>query len=465
MQVTETKTEGLKREFNVLVPAGDIENMISDRLKELGRTARVPGFRPGKVPTALLRKQHGAALMGEILEKTVNESSRELLTERGLRPALQPKIEITAFDEGKDLEYSMALEVMPEIEAMDYSAIKLERLVAEPAESDVEQALERLAAAHKSSTPVTTKRKAKDGDVVVIDFVGSIDGEEFPGGKADDYPLELGPGFEEQLVGVKVGDHADITVTFPEEYQAAELAGKETVFSVEVKELKETAPSTVDDDLAKKVGLDDLDALKKTIRADHEREFKEVSRMRLKRSLLDMLSEKYTFEIPEGLADSEFESIWNQFDEERKAGKLEQDEAEAAKSDDEHKAEFRDIAARRVRLALVLADVGRLNNIQANQEDINRALANMARRYPGQEKMVMDYFRENKEAMESIVAPIFEEKVVDFIVEMATITDKSVSIEDLMKDPDEEKAEEKKKPAKKAAPKKKAAKKKAEDEA
>lgn len=455
MEFTETKAEGLKREFKIAVPAAEIEADLADRLKELARTVKMPGFRPGKVPVSLLRKKYGPSVMGEVLEQAVNDSSAKIMSEKELRPAVKPKIEVINFEEGADLEFTMALELLPEVENLNFSKIKLERLVAVVDEGEIDKTLERMAGAYKTSEPVAAKRKAKLGDILIIDFVGRVDGEEFAGGKADGYSLELGSGsfipeFEDQLVGAKAGDKMDIKVTFPDDYGASELAGNESVFEVSVKELHEARPAAIDDALAEKMGAKNLAELKKNIRQEHEREFKELSRLRLKRTLLDHLADTYEFGIPEGLLESEFSAIWTRYEERRESG---EEEAEKGKGDDELKSEFRAIAERRVRLGIVLAQVGRDNNIQVSQEEINRAIRASAK--PGQEQAVMDYYRDNAQALDAIKAPIFEDKVVDFIIEMASVSDKEVSLEELLKEPDEEPA---KKPARKKAAGKKAGK-------
>ena len=458
MEFTETKTEGLKREFKIAVPAADIEADISGRLQELARTVTLPGFRPGKVPVSLLRKKYGPSVMGEVLERMVNQSSSEVMSEQELRPAVKPKIEVTSFEEGADLEFTMAVELMPEVSDLDFSKIKLTRLVVEVDEGEIDKTLERMAEAHKVSEPVAAKRKAKSGDVLIIDFVGRVNGEEFAGGKAEDYSLELGsgsfiPGFEDQLIGAKAGEKVDVKVTFPEDYGASELAGNEAVFEVGVKELNEARPAPIDDALAEKVGTKNLGDLKKSIRQEHEREFKELSRLRLKRSLLDHLAGAYEFDIPDGLLESEFDAIWTQYQERREAG---QEEPEKGKSDDDLKSEFRTISERRVRLGIVLAQVGQDNNIQVSQEETNRAIQASAN--PGQEKAIMDYYRDNAQALDAVRAPIFEDKVVDFIIEMTSVSDKKVTLDELLKEPEEKPV---KKPAKKKPAKKKPAGKKA----
>ena len=455
MQITETKAEGLKREFKIVVPAADIEEQVDNRLKELTHTVRMPGFRPGKVPASLLRKKYGQSVRGEVLERSIGESSNQTMTDRGLRPAMQPEIEIVSFDEGEDLEYTMVVELFPEIEPIDPAAITLEQLVAKADEETVEKTLRRLADAHKTSEAIASKRKSKAGDILLIDFVGRVDGEEFQGGKAESYLLELGsnsliPGFEEQLIGAKAGEEVAVEVTFPEDYGAENLAGKAAVFDVSVRELRKSVAAAIDDDLAKKVGTEDLEALKKAIGEDHDREFKNISRLRLKRALLDNLADAYSFEVPEGMVEREFEAIWKQIEEQRQEGAEADDPEDEGKSEDELKAEYRAISERRVRLGLLLVEVGRLNNLSVGQEEVNRAIAAEARRYPGQEKAVFDYYRDTPEAMEAIRAPLMEDKVVDFILEMAEITERTVSVDELLAEPDEaEKAAAEGKPKKK----------------
>jgi trigger factor len=450
MQVVETKTEGLKREFKVAVPAGEIEAKVAERLGEIARTAQLPGFRPGKAPLALLRKRFGAAVMGEVLDRAVDDTSRRAFDERGLRPAGTPKIEITSFKEGSDLEYTMVLEVMPDVPPIDFAGLKIERLVAEVEDSDVDRVVQRLAEQRKETRPAAEARKSRAGDTLVVDFVGRAEGKDLPGGTAEGYHLELGskmflPGFEDQLVGVGAGDKMQVRVTMPDAY-GPELAGKEAVFEVTVKELREAVPAAVDDELARKLGFAELGALKAAAREQQQRELKAISRGRLKRSLLDALARAHAFEVPPGMVDSEFESIWNEYRQHVRAGT----ETEApGKSEDELKAEYRGIAERRVRLGILLAEVGRLNNIRVSQEDMNRRMIEEARRHPGQEQAVMDYLKKTPAAQQVLMAPLYEDKVVDFILEMAEVSERKVSVEELLKEPlDGEEAS----PAKAAAP-------------
>ncbi|GAB6053679.1 trigger factor [Magnetospira thiophila] len=465
MQVTETLAEGLKREYKIVVPVAELDQKVNIRLKDAAKTISLPGFRPGKVPVSLLKQRFGKSVLGEVLEEAVNESSQQTVRDNDLRPVMQPKIEIVSFDEGKDLEYTMAVELFPEFEPVDFSTLSLERLVVEVDEADVDKSLERLAEAHKSSQPVTSKaRKAKSGDILVIDFTGRLDGEEFPGGKAEDYNLELGsgtfiPGFEDQLIGAKADEDREVKVTFPAEYGAENLAGKDVVFEVKVKEIRESAPAAIDDELAKKAGIDSLEDLKQRIRDEQSKEFSTISRMRLKRTLLDKLAESHSFAVPEGMLEAEANAVAKSLADEARAEEDAEVPAEGEpEAEVEVTAEHRDIAERRVRLGLLLAEVGRRNHIEVTADDVTKALMSEASRYPGQEKMVMDFYRQNPQMMEQIKAPIFEDKVCDFVIELATVVDKPVSVEELLRDPDEDetpKAESK--PKKKAAPRKKKA--------
>ena len=470
MQVTETKSEGLIREFTIALPAKEIEEKISFRLKELSKTVSLPGFRPGKVPVAVLRKKYGPSVMGEILERAVNDSSQQALAEKGLRPAMQPEIEVTSFEDGKDLEYTISIEILPEITPTDFSKIKLKRFVPNTNPSEIDEVLENLAKSHGDSKVISETRKSKDGDVLLIDFLGRVDGVEFAGGKAENYELTLGsgsfiPGFEEQLIGLNAGDKAEVKVAFPDNYGAAELAGKDAVFDVTVHELKEPTPAAIDDQLAKKVGMENLEALKKSVQEEQEREFNNMARMILKRELLDQLADSHDFEVPGKLLEREFETIWAQYEEQRKTAADSGQPApeDDGKSEEDQKQDFRVIAVRRVRLGLLMSEVGRVNNIEISQEDLNNQLMEEARRHPGREQEVIDHFKSNPQAMEQLSAPVYEEKIVDFILEKATVTDKKTTLEDLIKsmetDDDKPKGKSKAKPKSKAKSAKKPAKK------
>lgn len=464
MEAIQTAADGLKREFKIVVDAKDIEFRLDARLEEIRKTANLPGFRPGKVPVSLLRKRYGDALRGEILEQAVTESSSQAISENNLRPALQPAIKITEFEPGGNLEYSMSVEVMPDIVLGDFSEIKLTRLIGEIVDDDIAKMLDRMAASEKSFVPVAKPRKAKQGDALVIDFVGTVDGVEFEGGSAKDHTLELGAnafieGFEDQLVGAKTGDHVTVKVNFPEAYGNDDLAGKSAVFEVDVTALQEAEQVAVDDAFAQSRGYDDLAALRTMAKERMRRDYDVVTRAQVKRALLDKLADLYDFPVPPGMVDSEFEAIWKHLLEGREKNEI--DPSDVGRDDDELREDYRAIAERRVRLGLLLAEVGRVRNVSVEQDEVNRAVMERAKSFPGQEKMVLKHYQKNPQAQDELRAPLFEEKVVDLIISEATVTDNKVSIEALLSAPEEHAPEAKKKPAKKKPAKKPAAAKKA----
>ena len=446
MQVTETTAEGLKREYVIVVPATDIESKLVSRLNQLGTSVNIPGFRPGKVPITLLRKRYGDAVRGEVLEQTVQDSWQKTVEDKGLRPAGQPKVEIVKFEEGADLEYKLAVEVLPEIAPVDFANIELEKRVAKPTDEQVQKALERIAE-QRRGFEADASRAAALGDLVVIDFVGKVDGEPFGGGTVNDFQLELGSGgflqgFDEQIVGAKAGETRPAKVQMAADHPNEQLRGKEISFDVTVKEVRTPKPVAVDDALAQSGGLENLDALKKAVREQLEREYAQISRLHLKRALLDKLSDMHDFAVPEGIAEQEFQTIWAQLKEAMDKGQL--DEDDKGKSEDELKERYRTIANRRVRLGLLLSEIGRTNNIRVSQDDVNRAMQQEVARFPGQEARVYEYFQKNPQAMQELQAPIFEDKVVDFMTAMAKVTEREVSVEDLYRDPDEAPAAEEK---------------------
>jgi len=437
MQITETNATGLKREFKVVVPADALQGQVETRLKELGERIRMPGFRPGKVPLQLLKQRYEKSVMGEVLEKTVQEGSSQLLNERNLRPAGQPKVEIVKFENGADLEFSVAMEVIPEITPVDFKTIALERTVVDVPDSEIEESLQRLAKRQRKPEPAADDHAARSGDVVVIDFVGRVDGKEFEGGKADDFHLELGsgafiPGFEDQLTGLKKGDRKTVNVTFPAEYGNKDLAGKPAEFDVTVKQVSQLKDTPIDDEMAKALGADDLATLRTRVREQIERDYRLAGRARLKRGLLDQLADKHDFTLPEGLVEAEFEAIWKQIETDMKADRL--DAEDKGKSEEQLKTEYRDIAKRRVKLGLLLSEVGRSNNIQVPNDDLTRAVIAEARRYPGQEKQVIDYYQKTPEALNQLRAPIYEDKVIDFILELAQVSERRATPEQFRKE-------------------------------
>lgn len=491
MQVTVTSADGLKRELKVQVPVKDLEARVGQKLDELKNTIRLKGFRPGKVPVAHLRKTYGKQVMSEVIQETVGESSQKALEEQTLRPAVQPQIdfegEIEAVMNGEaDLTYKMTFEIIPSFEVADFSAISVERPKAEVTDADVEEALKRLAENQKNYEPRAEGAPAEEGDLLTIDFVGRIDGDAFAGGSAEDARLEIGsgrfiPGFEEQLKGARAGDDVEVKVTFPSDYGAENLAGKDAVFEVKVKEVQAPAEMKIDDDLAKRFGFDALDKLREVLSEQIKSDFARMSRMHLKRAILDALDEAHSFELPPMMVEQEFGQIWAQFEHElQHQGKT---AADLDEPEEKIREEYRKIAERRVRLGLVLAEVGEKNKITVTDQELGQAIAERARQYPGQERQVYEFYQRTPQAVAEMRAPIFEEKVVDFIAELANVTDKPVSRDELFADPDADEHEhghvhdencghdhdhdhdhaEAAKPAKKPAAKKAAPKKKKED--
>lgn len=434
MKVTETKNEGLSREIEVTIPASEIAVHIDRQLVQVGQKAKIPGFRPGKIPMDLLRKRYGKAVLGDVLETAVNDSTAKVIKEKSLRPALQPKIEVKSFDEGKDLTYSMSFDVLPEFEMLDLKTISVEKPVAKVESKAVDEALARIAAHKKASDPAPEGHKAKKGDILVITFHGRTvaDGKEHPGMHAHDFNLELGSGqfiegFEDQLLGIGKGESRTVQVTFPETYQARDLAGQAAEFSVDVQDIRTPRETQIDEDFAKSMGLPDLAGLRKAVEDQMSGEYERMSRMKLKRALLDALDERHDFPIPEGMLNIEYETILRQIEEERKVGPKEESEALT----DEEKDELMGIAERRVRLGLVLAEIGRRNSITVGDQELQRAVIAEARRYPGQERQVFEFYQKNRQAVEALRAPLFEEKVVDYILELAKVSEVSVSAESL----------------------------------
>jgi trigger factor len=442
MQVTEILSDGLRRGFAVVVPAADVETKRSKRLAELSRTLNLPGFRPGKVPANLVRKRFGGAVTAEVLEESVNDATRQVLDDRGLRSATQPKVEVTSLDPASDLEFKVEVELLPEIALPDFSGIALTRLKAEPSAETVEKALAEIAERQRTLQDVEA-RPAQAGDVLMVDFSGRIDGKSFAGGTGTDLPVELGatgfiPGFAEQVEGMSPGEQRTIEATFPADYASAEVAGKTATFDVTAKALKRKEVPAVDDALATKLGFDSLDEVSTLISSQVRREYENLSRLRIKRQLLDALAEHADFPVPPSMVEGEFAQIWQRVQQERDSGKLEAEDA--AKDEETLKQEYRAIAERRVRLGLLLAEVGRVQGIQVTPEEMNRAMRVEANRYPGQQQQVLDLFRKHPEAAEALRGPIYEDKVVDYILGVAQVSEQIVSPEELARDPEVEAA-------------------------
>ena len=490
MQVTETLSEGLKREFKVVIEAADLNNRLDAKLDEIKGQVQLKGFRPGKVPKSHLKKTYGKSVMSDVIQETVTETSQKAIEERELKPALQPNIELDGevepvIEGTADLAYKLTFEVMPEFDLPDFSVLKLSRPVVEVSDEEVDESIARMAEQQQNFEPKDEKAKAEDGDRLTIDFLGKVDDVAFEGGTAEGASLVLGsgqfiPGFEEQLVGAKAGDDVTVNVTFPDEYGAEHLAGKDAVFDVKVKEVAGAVETKIDDEFATQMGLESLDALKDALKGRIGEDYGRVSRNRVKRSLLDELDGLLDFELPPTMLEQELEQIIQQAQSE-KAHSAEDDDPEQdhdhdhsdVEITDEEKEEYKTIAARRVRLGLLLSEVGTQNEVQVTQDEVNRAIAEQARNFPGQEQQVFQFYTQNQQAQAQIRAPLFEDKVVDYILELAKVTDETVTREALMEDPDapaedateakEEKPKKKAAAKKKAAPKKKAAAKKKAD--
>jgi trigger factor len=445
MQVTETVNEGLKREFKVVVPIADLASKVDARLDQLKTQVRINGFRPGKVPVTHLKRLYGRSVMAEAIEQTVREANSQIVTERGFKLVREPQVKLPEEQdaveqviEGKtDLAYTVAIEILPPIELADFKGIQVERLNAEVADAEVDEAVQRIA---EQSRPFAAKgegAKAENGDRAVIDFTGKIDGTPFEGGTGGDVTLHLGsgtfiPGFEDQLVGATAGEQRTIKVTFPQTYPAQHLAGKEAEFEVTVKALEAPQPVTVDDAFAKSLGLDSLAKLREMVKGRLTQEHGAMSRQKVKRVLLDELDAKHKFAPPPSLVEDEFNNVWKTIQDDLQSRKRTfEDEGT---TEEKAKEEYRGIAERRVRLGLVIAEIGEKNGIKVTDEELSRAVMERARQMPGQEQRVWEFYRNNPDALASLRAPIFEDKVIDYILELAKITDKTVSREELYKD-------------------------------
>lgn len=468
MQVTETLAEGLKRQFKVVVAASALAERYETELQQIRGRVNLNGFRPGKVPVAHLKRMYGKSVMADVIQNTVNDANRKIVDENELKLAAEPKVTFTedqtviekVLAGEADLDFSVDVEILPKIVIQDHGDISLTREVAQVTDAEVDAAIERMAASSRPFAPRGEKEKAKQGDRVTIDFVGTMQGVAFNGGTGSDVDLVLGsgqfiPGFEEQLVGAKAGDQKTVSVTFPETYQVVDLAGKPAEFAVTVKAVAAPGEFTLDDEFAKRFGLESVEKLREAVRGSLQEELTEQSRLKIKRQLLDALDAVYTFDLPPSMLEQEFNVVWNQVtsDMARAGQSFGEGEEEKARE------EYRGIAARRVRLGLVLAEIGQKVQVKIEDKELTEAIVARARQFPGQEKQVFEYYRKNPEAIADIRAPLFEEKVVDHLISSAKVTEKTVSREELFADPESAEA-----PAKAEKPKKaKAAKAKSEE--
>jgi trigger factor len=450
MQVTETLADGLKREYRVVVPASELDSQVNTRLEELKSQVRINGFRPGKVPAAHLKRMYGRSVMAEAIEGAVRDANQKIVSDNNLRLAMEPQVKlpteenaIQAVVEGKaDLDYSVAMEVLPKIELANFKDIKLERLTTDVTEQEIDEAVKRIADQNRPFNP-KGDADAKLGDRVTVSFVGTIDGVPFEGGTAEDIQVVIGsktfiPGFEEQLAGIKAGETRTVTAAFPPNYAKEDLAGKTASFEVTAKSVETPGELTPDDEFAKKMGLESLAKLREAIKARIAQEHGQASRAKLKRALLDALDQRHKFDLPPTLVDQEFNNVWqtveNDLKQQNRTFEDEGTTEEAARAD------YRGIAERRVRLGLVIAEIGDKNKIQVSEDELKRALMERARQFPGQEQQVWDFYTKDPNALASLRAPLYEEKVVDFLTELAQVTDKKVSREELYKEDEDEAA-------------------------
>ncbi|WP_293482701.1 trigger factor [Phenylobacterium sp.] len=445
MQIVEKSGEGLSRVYGVTVPQKDLAERLETRIAEITPTLNIKGFRPGKVPPAHVRRLYGKALMSEVVQQALTETTQKVLDDNNLRPAsdpdLKPEGDIEAVMDGKaDLAYELAIDIMPDFQPVDAATLSLSKPVYTPTDAEVDEAIADLAKQNRTYEPRTGKSvKAKEGDQVVIDFIGRIDGEAFEGGTAEDVPLVLGsgqfiPGFEDQLIGAKPDSELTVKVTFPAEYQAANLAGKDAEFETKVKEVRAPVDSAADDALAERLGVENLEKLKELVKGNLEQQYAGASRFKLKRALLDQLDEKHDFPLPPKMVEAEFAAIWQQVQQDKEAGELPEDDAK--KTEEQLEKEYRRIAERRVRLGLVLAEIGRANNVTVTEQELAEAIRREAMKYGAQAQQVFNLLRENQNAQAQLRAPIFEDKVVDLIVSKAKVDDKAVSKDELLKEDD-----------------------------
>lgn len=425
MKATVAKTDKLKRTMNVVVPFSTISTQVEKRVAELSKTVKMAGFRPGKVPAAVIKKNYGDSVMADAVERAVQETSQKAIEENKFRPAMRPKVDVKQFEEGKDLEYSLEFEVLPDVPEVDFGKITLEEWQTDITDKDLNEGLERLASQMKQYEKVD--RAAKEGDAVIIDFVGKLDGTPFEGGTGKDTQLVIGsnyfiPGFEEKLIGAKAGEKRSLDLTFPKEYHSPALAGKATVFDVTVNEVRGAKEGKIDDELAKQVGFESLDKLKEMMRKQFESDYGGLTRTRLKKDLFDHLDNTLNFDIPETMLDSEFNSIWGQFKQ-----SPEYKDAAKKKSDAELEKEYKRMAERRVRLGILLAAIGDKEKIDVAPEDLKQAVFAQARQYPGQERQVVEFYQKNPQAVDSLRGPLLEEKVVDYVLEKVKKKTKKVS--------------------------------------
>lgn len=445
MAITQTLSEGLKREFEVIITNSELNKLVDEKLNNIAKEANLPGFRPGKVPVSVVKNRFGKQVLGEVVKESVDNVTKDTMEKNKLTPSSQPKIEIISFEEGEDLKAKLSVEIMPEFEIPDLSNLEIIKPIVKVTDKDINDAVEKIAKENIGTKTIKKDRSAKKGDTVVIDFLGKVDGIPFEGGEAKGHNLKLGsnsfiPGFEDGLVGSKVGKKVSVAVTFPEDYQAKNLAGKKAIFETTINEIKEDVELVINDEFAKTLGMVDLKALKSAVSDQITKQHDQASREKSKRQILDKLADNISFDLPETLEKEEYNNICKAMNPNAKPDEASKDyiknqEPEPDKGmKKEEKQDASEIAKRRVRLGLLLSEIGRKNNIKVEEEDTRNAMMKEIQKYPGQEKQVMDYFKNNPEAQQQLSGPIFEDKIIDFILELANTKEKVVSLDELYKE-------------------------------
>ena len=439
MAVTQTLSEGLKREFEVIITKKEIEKLVDQKLENIAKEANLPGFRPGKVPISVVKNRFGKQVLGEVVRESVDTATKDTMEKNKLTPSSQPKIEIVSFEEGKDLKAKLLVEIMPDFEIPDLSSLNITKPVVKVSDKDINDAVEKIAKENVGTKEIKKNRPAKKGDTLIIDFIGKVDGKPFEGGEAKGHNLKLGsntfiPGFEDSLIGSLKGKTTEVKVTFPKDYQAKDLAGKDAIFETKVNAIKEDVEVKIDDEFAKTLGMNNLEALKKAVSEQISKQHQQQSRDKAKRQILDKLADKVSFDLPETLEKEEYNNICKAMN---PNSKPDTDKSKDSNPDPdkgmskEEKLDASEMAKRRVRLGLLLSEIGRKNNIKVEEEDTKNAMMREIQKYPGQEKQIMDYLKNNPEAQQQLSGPIFEDKIIDFVLELANVKEKTVSIEEL----------------------------------
>jgi len=439
MEIKEIKTTGLKREFEITITNKSIDQLVQNKISELAPKASIPGFRTGKVPHNIIKMRFGKQIFGEVVNESLNNASKKIVDDFKINAATQPKMDIKSLDEGKDIKVNYSVEVMPDFKVPDLTKLKITRPIVKVEEKQVEESIERIAKQNSKTQKVEKDRKTKLNDTVVIDFEGKMNNQVFEGGSAKGHHLKIGsnsfiPGFEDKLIGKNLGQNLDIDLNFPDDYQAKELAGKKVVFNVTINEIREDIKTEINDEFAKSLGLENLESLKKSVKEQIVNQHSIQTRSKMKREILDLLADSLDFELPNTLVEDEYQSVCLAMKPNQETPNEKKDKANDEGMSKAEKDDALTISKRRVRLGLILAEIGRLNNIKVEEKDTQNAMMQELQRYPGREKEILDYFKKNPDAQNQLSGPVFEDKIIDFIVELAEVKEKVVNVDDLYKE-------------------------------